>query len=192
MQTLPHPPAPSQKKFTTTHTHPHQAKKGHTHSCLLTRSQKKDHTPPKKVTPTHIQPKKVIPTHICPHAAKKWSYPPIPAVNLWKRKLSISWSNLSETREVLNIIFTKYHVRQLVFQFQHGIGQMTNNLAAVRNNFRQITYYLCAIFHAFTSLLLTAFCFFSYCVHYVVLFFGVTCTSFWTVHNMLDDLTQKK
>ena len=61
MQTLPHPPAPSQKKVTTTHTHPHQAKKGHTHSCPLTPSEKKDHTPPKKVTPIH--------TH--PHPAKK-------------------------------------------------------------------------------------------------------------------------
>ena len=160
MQTLPHPPAPSQKKVTLTHAHSHPVKK------KITPHQKRLHPS----TPTHTQPKKVIPTHICPHAAKKRSYPPIPAVNLWKRKLSISWSNLSETQEVLNIIFAKYNVRQLAFQFQHGIGQMANNSAAAINNFRQITYYLCAIFHAFTSLLLTAFCFFSYCVYYFVFF----------------------
>ena len=63
-------PASSQKKVIPTNTHPHPAKKGHTHSHPPTPSQKKCHkhshpptTTPKKVSSTHTQPKKVTPTH---------------------------------------------------------------------------------------------------------------------------------
>ena len=61
MQTLQHPPAPSQKKVTTT-PHPPTPSLKRSHSLMPTHTQpKNDHTPPKKVTP--------ICTH--PHPAKK-------------------------------------------------------------------------------------------------------------------------
>ena len=140
MHTLPHPPTPSQKKVTTTHTHPPTPSQKRSHSLMPTHTQpKKDHTQPKKVTLIH--------TH--PHPAKKGdAHPHLPTCSQEKVILTYTSCKSMEKKIIHKLIkfirnsrslkynFAKYNVRQLAFQFQHSIGQMTNKSAAVINNFR--------------------------------------------------------
>ena len=109
--THPHPPI-------LTHTYPHPAKK---------RSD--------PLTPSHTRPRK---GHSHSHPAKKRSCPPTPTPNQPKKvippqiqaqiygqeivSLSITSSNLSQTQEVINIIFAKYDVRQLTFRYNIGLS----------------------------------------------------------------------
>ena len=79
------------------HTHPHPAKKGHTHSHPPTPSKKmailthihphpaKDHTQPKN---GHTEPHLTSPsTHTHPHPVKKGSHPP---THNWKKECQVS------------------------------------------------------------------------------------------------------
>ena len=137
------------KPCTLFHTHPHPAKK---RSQPPTPSQKRSHslmpthTQPKK---DHTQPKKVTLIHTHPHSAKKGdAHPHLPTCSQKKVILTYTSCKSMEKKIVHKLIkfirnsrslkynFAKYNVRQLAFQFQHSIGQMTNKSAAVINNFR--------------------------------------------------------
>ena len=121
------------------HNHPHPAKKGHTHSCPLTPSQKKI-TPNQKrshsSTPTHTQPKKSDAHPHLPTCSQKKVILTYTSCKSMEKKIIHKLIKFIRNSRSLKYNFAKYNVRQLAFQFQHSIGQMTNKSAAVINNFR--------------------------------------------------------
>ena len=93
-----------------------------------------------------------------------------PAVNQQQRKfVIIHWlTKFIRNSGSPKYNFSKVRCQTIYISVQYRINGKS---AAVINNFRHIlTYHLSTIFHAFASLLLTTYCFFSYHVYYFALF----------------------